>query len=271
MSMSSTGMKDDIVAELPDPMVDGLTKAEALAAAGGDECIQAVAEAVVDEIRDATVDTDFDTSGDCGNFTAQPGSVPAPGGYAGTIEAADRGGPNAISGMSASELTAAIRNKILVAVDGADFASDHAENARKSTAALAEAIVEEVHTNGRVSLASTVVTGAVAAVAPGATQTPTGSIMATCQVSNLSATSLRDRIINKITDKVGAADVDFDKASARTNILAIATGVVNHVHANAEVSVSTNFDGVSCPPNPGVSLTTVSSSGNVSVEDAPIS
>ena len=262
MPLDATQMKKDIVEVLPGT--------PDLSSASGELCIQAVAEAVVDEIKDATVDTDFDTSGDCGNFTAQPGSVPAPGGYAGTIEAADRGGPNAISGMSASELTAAIREKILVAVYGADFASDDAENARKSTAALAEAIVEEVHTNGRVSLASTVVTGAVAAVAPGSTQTPTGSIMATCQVSNLSATSLRDRIINKIEAKVGAADVDFDKASARTNILAIATGVVNHVHANAAVSVSTNFEGVSCPPNPGVSLTTVSSSGNVSVEDAPI-
>lgn len=260
MPLSNTGMKDDIIAEIPDPMIDGYTKTQALDAGGGTESIQAVASAVVNEIKRATADVTFVTVGTCGNFTTPPAaSVPTMGPYNGTITATQAG---SISNMSVTRLKQAIQDNIEAALEGVDFS---VVNADRTTEAIAEAIVEEVHDHGRVTLATTNVSG----TAPASGGTPTGSIAVTCSVSALNATRLRETIENKIESKI-SDDVDFTMASARINILAFATGIVDHVHDNAEIDVTTDFDGVNCPanatPTPGLPST-----GSVSDEDAPIS
>ena len=225
MALSASGMKTDIIDELPGtPVLD---------AGGAGEAIQAIATAIVDEIADnGTASVTTSSTGTCGNI---PGPPPAPGPYAGAGSLTDGG---TISGLSSSRLKTAIQDEVEALLDDIDWA----ENGDEITEAVAEAIVDEVEDNGKVA-ATTTETGTV----PAGGGAVSGSGVGTGTVTSLSASGLHSAIKTKISSKVGTG-VDFTVGDVDDTILALATGVVGHIHDNASVSVSTDLSTIICPP-----------------------
>ena len=249
MALSNTGMRDKIISELPDPMISGVTKDEALRAAGGRESIMAVASAVVDDLKRATASLSFATTGTCSNTTQNPGT------FNGSISASSVG---EISGMDADTLKQDIKDNIESALSGVNFTAGNADD---TVEAVAEAIVEEIEDQGKISLSSTTVSGSV--VAGGGK--PTGTITATCDIDSLSATRLRTAFKTKIDEKIDE-DVEFVRSGVDELLLALAEGIIDHIHNNADVNVSTDFSGVTCPPSGGTHT-----GDGVSEDDASIS
>ena len=244
MALSSSGMKAAIIDELPgDPDME---------AGQADVAIEAVAIAVCAEIAsNGTGAVTTDSSGTCGNL---PGPPPTPGPYAGTGSASAAG---SISGLSSSGLTSAIKAQIESLLSGVDWTKGSQD---KPVEAMAEAIVEEIHSNGKITV-TTAETGVVAA--GGGPVTGSGTGVGT--VVGLSASGLHTAIKSKLTSKLGAENVNFDVAGVDDQILAIATGVVNHVHAAAIVTVATDLSTITCPPTGGSPTATSADSTSVVV------
>lgn len=264
--MTNNGMRDSIINALPDPNIDGYTKDQAINEAGGRTSIFAIGRAIVREIKaSARVTANFTTTGTCGNFTTPPpASVPTSGSWQGTIQATNAG---RISGVSSTDIGSAIRNYIEDNIDGADFT---VRNARLTVEAISEAISEHINEDGRLSLSSTALTASGTVPASGGPVSRSDNI--TCKVSNLDADDLKDRIKNKIRDKVENEDntIDFSKSNAEANILAISSGIVSYIHVNAEIDATIEFDSVICPINPSPTPFTLSSTGSASTSNAPI-
>ena len=232
MALSATGsnsMKKSIIDQLPDPMIEDVTKAEALTRSGGDDAIEAVSSAVVDELKGATASLTFTTTGACSNTSMSPGS------FTGSISASSTG---SISGMSSADLKRSIKDNIEDSIGGVDFSVGNSDD---TIEAISDAVVEEIHNNGKISLSATSVSGTV--VAGGGT--PIGTITAKCDIDSLDATRLRNSFRSKIDENIDE-DVDFDSSRANTILLSLARGIINHIHSRADVNVSTDFSGVVC-------------------------
>ena len=230
MALSQAGMKANIIAELPG--------SPNLSAGQGDKAIQAQAYAVVDEIaNNATADITTTSSGTCTNKIT--GGGPVPGAYSGTGTLNDGG---TISGLSSVRLKSAIKSNVESLVSGFSWA---AGNSDATVEAIAEAIVEEVEGYGKVTV-TTSESGSVAAGGGPVSGNGTG----TGSITSLNATRLRDSFKTKIAAKTGAA-VDWDAGAADASLMALATGVVDHIHGNAEVACVTDLSGVTCPPPGG--------------------
>jgi len=244
MALSGSGMKQDIIDELP-----GIP---ALEAGGGDKCIQAIANSVVAEIADnATASVTTESQGQCGNL---PGPPPTPGPYTGT---GSRTAGGSISGLSSARLKSAIKSEIESLLSGVDWAAGNSDECVES---ISEAICSEVMDNGKVTVTTTE-TGTV----PAGGGPVSGSGTGVGSIVDLSATRLRDAFKTKITDKVGAENVDFTQGGAEGNLLALAKGVVDHIHDNAEVAVTTDLSTITCPPAGGAPTATSASDPDADV------
>jgi len=229
MALSGSGMKQDIIDELPgEPDLES---------GGGDKTIQAIARCVVSEIADhATANVTTESEGVCSNV---PGPPPAPGPYTGTGSLAEGG---TISGLSSSRLKAAIKSEIENLLSGVDWSKGGSD---ECVEAVSEAICAEVQDYGKVTVTTTE-TGTV----PAGGGPVSGSGTGIGTVVGLSASRLKSAIKSNIESKIGEG-IDFSKGDADANIGALATGVVNHIHDNAQVAVTTDLSTIICPPSGG--------------------
>lgn len=227
MAMTGRGLAQAIIRALR-AVVPGLD----LNASVGQIRIDDLSDAIVREIKTATVRVDLESVGAATNTAMTPGTYTG----TGTVTA---GG--AIDGFSGSAVAGALKRRWNI-----DAVAPPAvrRDCRRTIDALCSAIGGEISDQGRCT-GTTTDTG-VAPAGGGPVAQGRGAGAGT--LTSLDATRLKRRIQRAIDNALDG--VDFTQGSADETIGALAAGLVDYIHANAEVTLTTTLD-VRCQPSPG--------------------
>ena len=228
MSMSGSGLKGEIESKL-----SGAVSPTDFGAGGSDGTIGAIAEAVVSHVTgNGKANVTCSSSGSCSNTLTTPGA------YVGTGTASSAGN---VSGLSGSTLQGLIKSNIAALLDE-EWA---AGNSDATSGAIATAIVDEVQNNGKITVTTTD-SGFVPAGGGPVTGAGTGMGV----IDSLDSSRLHSAFKSELAGAI--TGTNFTKGNADASLQALAEAIVEHVHANADVTVVTDLaSGVTCPSTGG--------------------
>ena len=240
MSLSPEGLTNAVIAALNDRTGIDLDSGHARTSIGR------IAEAVVEEIQDrGRVRVDIEIpDGNCTN-THVPPAAPTPGSYIGTARvktSSSRGrSPTEIYGLDRTQLA----NRLRTLAETDTIHADYRRTVERTMTGLAKGIVKHIHNRGKIR---TPLTALVNEFVRAGGQTVDGTATFDkndARIHGLDADGMKQSIQDALRE-AHDPDPDFDEGAADQSILDLATGIVNHIHRDARVTIEADFT-VICP------------------------